>query len=153
MPCSPHASIPFIGDEHLNVGLFVRAILEQSDKTIGRFVLGSAETLSCREWADQFTEALRRTGKYPDTETVFIESSLADFGQLWGNGGLEIGGMMEYYKAYGIDGWKGHIGSEPVLTAADLGIEKDLNSVADLLARLDTNWHLPYDMEDFSTVV
>lgn len=153
MPCSALSPIAFIGDEHLNVGLFVKAILNQPEKTIGRFVLGSAETLSCRDWAASFTEALRRTGKHPDAECVYVESSLTDFVKLWGAGGLELGLMMGYYGAHGMEGWQGHPGSEPVLTAKDLGIEKDLNSVADLLARLDTNWYLPYDLDDVTTLV
>jgi hypothetical protein len=133
--------MPFIADEETNVGLFVQAILNQPEKTIGRFVLGSAEILSCRDWATSFSTALQQTGKYPNVEAVFVDCGINEFNQLWGSLGVELGQMMEYYRAYGMEGWKGHIGSDPILTAADLGIEKKLKSTVDRLVRIDTNWY------------
>lgn len=133
--------MPFIADEEVNIGLFVQAILSQPDKTLGRFVLGSAETLSCSDWAASFSAALAQTRKYPDVDTAFIDCNVTEFDHLWGSHGADLGQMMEYYRAYGLEGWKGHIGSEPILTAADLGIEKQVKSTADRLARIDTNWY------------
>jgi hypothetical protein len=135
IPCSAQTSMPFIADEALNIGLFAQAIFSQPEKTIGRFVLGSAETLTWQDYADAFTEALKKSGQHPKPQTTFVDCAQADFEKVWGVGGWEIAQMTEYYRKYGSASW-----GENVLTAADLGIEAKLGTTVDRIARIDTKW-------------
>ncbi|KAJ9144570.1 hypothetical protein NKR23_g5820 [Pleurostoma richardsiae] len=134
-PCSADVAIPFIGDETVNVGLIVKAILSQPEKTFGRYVLGASEIMSCQDWAESFAKALRRQGH--NSDAVFLECSLELFERIWGHVGTEIGVMFTYFRDIGYTGYEAEAGGSPILTPKDLGIEASLHSTEDRLATLD----------------
>ncbi|KAF2649643.1 NAD(P)-binding protein [Lophiostoma macrostomum CBS 122681] len=131
VPFPPEGELHFIGDETINPGLFTRSIIEQPEKTIGRVVLGSAELISCQRWIEILTEVFKERGQ--DFEAGYLECTYSSFVTFWGPSGKEIGDMLQYWaKMDPADSWQDYRGF-PVLTAADLGVEKELRSTKDRL--------------------
>lgn len=135
LPCSPDAPIPFVGDETINIGIMVKAILAQPEKTLGRYVLGNAEVLSCKDWMRIFTGVLQ--GKGLELEVGYIECTLASFEAFWGHAGTEIGLMFKYFEDMGLEGYKNVGDGDPILTMNDLGIQGELRSTQQRLADMD----------------
>src|SRR6186713_3228030 len=50
LPCLPDVPFSIAGDENENVGILVRAIFEQPDKSIGTWITCEPEQISCRQW-------------------------------------------------------------------------------------------------------
>ncbi|KPM39380.1 hypothetical protein AK830_g7211 [Neonectria ditissima] len=135
LPISPDVAIPFAGDETFNVGLFAKAIFSQPEKTIGRYVTGTAEFLSPRDWAKSVEKALTRRGK--ESRVVFVESALSEFEELWGALGTEIGVMFRYFNDYGKSSYDVGTDGRQVVTAQDLGIADLLRSSEEAAAQVE----------------
>ena len=135
LPCSPDGPVPFIGDETVNIGVIVKAIFAQPGKSLGRYVLGGPEIISCQEWTDSLTRALKRQGK--DADVAFVECSMSAFERIWGPFGTEIGLMMTYFRDFGRQSFEADTGTQPALTAKDLGVEAEMRTSEDRLSAMD----------------
>ncbi|KAF4973794.1 hypothetical protein FSARC_20 [Fusarium sarcochroum] len=136
LPCSADVRFPFAGDENVNVGLVVKAIIANPKFTLRRYVLGGSETMTCEDWAAALTRALRRQGKF--VGAVYAQCTLAEYEQVWGQIGTEVGLMFAYFDHLGPRSFEMETGSEPLLYPKDLGIEEELKSTEDRLATI--NW-------------
>lgn len=135
MPCSSDAVLPFIGDERANVGAFAKAIFAQPDKTAGRYVDGSSEHISCRQWAAAMQSVLQKSGS--DRRVVHVDCSLANYEEIWGPFGTEVGTIFKYFDEYGLKCYERDADGRRVLTADDLGIAHELKSTEDRLATVE----------------
>ena len=134
-PCSPTVKMPFTGDESLNTGLIVRAIFSQPDKTLGRYVSGHSEMLSCQEWAATLTKALEHQGK-KGVEVIFMECTLEAWGTLWGPVGMVLGTMFRYFDEFGPASYEKGTGGAPLVTPKDLGVDGKLRSTEERLSMM-----------------
>lgn len=135
LPCSPTSRFPFTGDESRNTGTIVSAILSQPEKTLGNFVLGVSEYMSCSEWANALSKALSQQGA--DVEVSFLETTLESYNRLRGHHAAEIGCMMDFFSNFKEDSYtKGTAGS--ILTPGDLGVQKSMIYAESMLK--DMNW-------------
>jgi hypothetical protein len=140
LPFPPDGDIHFIGDETVNPGLFVRSIIDQPEKTLGRVVLGYAEVLSCQKWIQILAEVLKERG----LDAGYMECTPSSFTTFWGPIGKEIVDMFQFWeRTSATDSWKDYR-ELPVLTAVDLGIRRELLSTKDRL--------LGMSQEDFDLV-
>ncbi len=94
LPCSADAPFAVAGDEKTNVGLVVRAIFEQPERTLGTWVSCEAERLSCRQWVEALDSAAQEQGLHGSVE--FEVCSVQDFENKWGVVGTECGLMFQY---------------------------------------------------------
>ena len=116
-----------MGDERKNIGLVTRAILEQPDKTLGKWVIGQAFSSSCREWAVALNNVFKED-KLTDKEVAYVETTLEGYEAIWGVVGTEIGGMMKYLEE--VDDAFSNPGGDTVLFPKDLGVkQEDLGSL------------------------
>ncbi|OKL58095.1 hypothetical protein UA08_06718 [Talaromyces atroroseus] len=126
LPCSPNALIPFVGDESVNVGLIVQAILSQPEKTLGKSVLGASEYLSCTDWALALSKALK-------DNVTFAETTLESYEAVWGIAGTEVGLMFRYFNEVQRDA----ISVPAIITPAELGVQESLRSTEQRLQGMD----------------
>ncbi|KAM0473424.1 hypothetical protein ACHAPX_008171 [Trichoderma viride] len=134
LPCLPTSRFPFTGDESRNTGTVVRAILSQPEKTLGNYVLGVSEYMSCSDWAHTFSKALSQQGK--NVEVSFLETTLESYSRLQGHHAAEIGSMMEFFSDLKEESYtKGTAGS--VLTPEDLGVQASMVSAEAMLEGMD----------------
>ncbi|CAI6088231.1 unnamed protein product [Clonostachys chloroleuca] len=134
-PMGPDVKFAFIGDEVINTGIYVKAILEQPEKTIGRVIVGVADYLSCNEWAAIFQKVQDKLGS--GSKVLCKECSLAEYEEKWGAIGTEVGLMMAYFNEFGEKSFSTSTWGWPVATAGDLGIEHDLRSTEETLLGLE----------------
>lgn len=111
----------------------MKAIFEQPEKTVGRWVIGAQEHLSAQDWAKALERALKYRGG--SSRVSFLEASLNDYEALWGAMGLEIGLMFRYFEGSAQAKW----GEQPDnhLTAHDLGIQAQLRDSETIASELD----------------
>lgn len=134
LPCVPTSRFPFTGDESRNTGTVVRAILSQPEKTLGNYVLGVSEYMSCSDWAHAFSKALSQQGE--NVEVSFLETTLESYSRLQGHHAAEIGSMMEFFSDLKEESYtKGTAGS--VLTPEDLGVQASMVSAEAMLEGMD----------------
>ncbi|VUC23037.1 unnamed protein product [Clonostachys rosea] len=138
-PIRPDVKFGFIGDEVINTGIYVRAILEQPEKTIGRVLEGVADTLSCTEWAAIFQKVQDKLGS--GSKVSFKECSLKEYEEKWGEMGTEVGRMMTYFNEFGERSFTISTWGWPIVTAKDLGIKHDLRSTEETLLGLEWPTH------------
>ncbi|KAI9865622.1 MAG: hypothetical protein M1813_002080 [Trichoglossum hirsutum] len=121
------ASVPIfsIGDAKTNVGVFVRAILNQP-KTFQKFVLAYVESLTIGGLLENWSAA---TGK----PSVYVQTSLEEFDQVWPMWGQEMGIMMKFWEEAKEKSWSG----EEILTADDLGVKDGLVGSKEAFSRID----------------
>jgi len=106
--------IPSIGDAPANIGLFIRAILEQPRKTLpGKFVLAHVEVLTAGE-------ILQAWGRAQGKMVQYLQVGDEAYNSLWPLWGEEMGLNMKYFefakeKSFSTEG--------ELLTKDDLGIE------------------------------
>lgn len=112
----PDTPIKTIGDTIVNVGIFVKAILAQPEKTLGgRFVLASVADTTAGELLQTWAKAQGKAAQYVQTDEK-------TFNALWPMWAEEIGGMMQFWAWAGEKSWSG----EDVLTKEDLGVHDGL---------------------------
>lgn len=127
-PCSPETPITTIGDHKANAGIFVGAIFANPGLTLGgKYVLGSIETLTMKEFLKRWSAV---TGK----EAVYVQTSLAEYEALWPKWGTEVGLNLMLYELCGHQSWS----SKGWLDADALGIDKnDLTGLEQSLKSID----------------
>jgi hypothetical protein len=112
---APDTPISTIGDVSVNVGLFVKAVVEQPDKTAGgAIVLASTEGY-------QAGGMLQMWAKAKGTKAQFVQVGGETFRELWPLWAEEMGVMMEFWDEYREKSWTEPSGGK-VLTKEDLGI-------------------------------
>lgn len=105
-----------IGDAKRNIGVFIRAIIEQPHKTLpGKYVLAHTENITSGEMLQLWAEA---QGK----EAEYIQLEPSDFNKIWPGWAEEIGIMMQFFR------WAktARLQNEGLITREDLGISSEL---------------------------
>lgn len=116
--------ISTIGDVSVNLAPFVRAIVEQGDKTRGGAVVKAAVE---ERGAD---ELLQLWAEKKGKKARFVRVARDDFHGLWPLWAEEMGVMMEFWDEVKGGSWDREDGGK-VLKAEDLGITGELKSVAE----------------------
>lgn len=123
-PTPPDTPIKSIGDTTVNVGIFVKAILAQPDKTLGgRFVLASVEDTTAGNYLQTWAKAQGKAAQYVQTDEK-------TFNAIWPMWAEEMGGMMQFWDWAREKSWSG----EDVLTKEDLNISEGLVGLEQALA-------------------
>lgn len=116
--------ISTIGDVGVNLAPFVRAIVEQGDKTRGGAVVKAAVE---ERGAD---ELLQLWAEKKGKKARFVRVARDDFHGLWPLWAEEMGVMMEFWDEVKGGSWDREDGGK-VWKAEDLGITGELKSVAE----------------------
>jgi hypothetical protein len=134
LPCASESRFPFVGDERHNTGTIVKAIFTQPEKTLGKFVLGVSEYISCSDWAHALSIALRQRGT--NATVSFVETTLEGYNNLRGHHAAEIGYMLNFFSELKEQSYtKGTVGQ--ILTPGDLGVQESMISAEDMLKHMD----------------
>jgi hypothetical protein len=113
----PTVSIKTIGDARANVGVFVRAIIEQPEKTRGgKTVLAYAEETTMGEMLQTWAKSQGKVAQY-------VQVDEATFHAIWPMWAEEMGVMMQFWDWAGEKSWSGE---EVILTKEDLNIKEGL---------------------------
>jgi hypothetical protein len=113
------ADVPImsIGDARTNVGMFVRAIIEQPEKSIGgKFVLAYAEETTMGEMLQTWAKSQGKAAQY-------VQVDEATFHALWPMWAEEMGVMMQFWDWAREKSWSGE---DVILTKDDLNIKNGL---------------------------
>ncbi|EAQ84475.1 hypothetical protein CHGG_08489 [Chaetomium globosum CBS 148.51] len=112
---APETPITTIGDVSANVGAFVKAAVEQGDKTRGgAVVLAATET-------HQAGEMLQLWARARGTKAQLVRVSGEAFREIWPLWAEEMGVMMEFWDEYRERSWTRADGGK-VLGKEDLGV-------------------------------
>ena len=123
----PNVPVLSIGDARKNVGVFVKAILSQPEKTLnGKFVLAYAEETTAGAM-------LQTWGKAQDKQTQYVQVNDETFNAIWPMWAEEIGVMMQFWEEVGDKSWSGE---KEILTKKDLGIKEPLQDLEQSFAAL-----------------
>jgi len=124
------ASTPIrsIGDPKVNIGLFVKAILAQPEKTLGgKYVLAHVEDTNAGEMLQTWARVNNKKAEYVQIDTN-------TFHNIWPMWAEEMGTMMRLWDWAGLEkSWSG----EDYLTKDDLNVREGLISVADALTGME----------------
>ncbi|KAK5120686.1 hypothetical protein LTR85_006044 [Meristemomyces frigidus] len=123
------ASVPWelAGDASVNVGLFVKAILDQPQKTLpGKFVLAASETMTAGEVVEAWAAAQGKKG-------LLLQVTKETYYKLWSVGAETMDLSHSYIELTRERSFAGE--DEAVLTKEDLGVE-GLVSTAALFAKM-----------------
>ena len=127
LPTSPSVPVMTIGDAQKNVGVFVRAILSNPDKTLhGKFVLAYVEETTAGAM-------LQTWGKAQDKQVQYLQVDEKTFNNIWPMWAEEMGVMMQFWEDFGNKSWAGE---EGILTKEDLGIKEPLQDMEQSFAAL-----------------
>lgn len=130
-PAARTTPIKTIGSAQGNIGVFALAILTQREKTLpGRFVVAHVEDTTTGQMLEDWSAV---TGK----RSVYVETTLDDFSNVWPVWALEFGLMMKMWEELQDQSWTG----EPdILTKDDLGITgENLVGFKGAVAEMDWN--------------
>ncbi|KAK3688908.1 hypothetical protein B0T22DRAFT_490490 [Podospora appendiculata] len=117
---APGTLIRTVGDVGANVGPFVKAVVEQPDKTTrGAAVLAALPETYTAE------ELLQTWARARGVKAQLVQISRAAFGELWPLWADEMGVMMEFWEEFGERSWSvaGGGEGEGVLDAEALGLQ------------------------------
>lgn len=118
---SPSTRLPLLGDEKVNPGLFVRAILERPDLTLpAKAVAGVDEQLS-------FTEVARAYGAARGIKVQCVQVSKDDYTEIWPAWGELMDLSHAYVEFMDAKGFSSV--DEEVLSKEDLGLEGLIGTV------------------------
>ena len=134
LPCRPDVPFSIAGDESENVGIMVRAIFEQPDKSIGTWVSCESERISCRQWVACLGAAAKSQGV--QKSVTFEECTIQSLEESWGILGNEIGQMMAYISETEGRAFENTSGL-PEINASHLGVQTELVSVNVFYENLD----------------
>lgn len=112
-PTPASVQFPLIGDATINIGLFVRAIIEQPNKTLGgKFVNGITDIMTAGE-------LLATWASVRGVEAEYVQIDKATYYSLWPQWGKAMNEMHEYLE------WAkdcSFSNEDVILSAEDLGI-------------------------------
>lgn len=114
LPVPRSTVIPSAGDTSINVGVFVKAILEQPGKTLGKYAAVVADTPTHEEVMGFWATA---TGK----QAAFMHVDAGDWCKAFGEAGEELYLNLKCFQ----DDPRWAFDNNP-LVGKDLGIEKEL---------------------------
>lgn len=126
---STPASTPItsIGDARVNVGLFVKAILTQPEKTLpGKFVMAHVEETTAGDMLQTWAKAQGKTAQY-------VQINQKTFFDIWPMWAEEIDLMMQLWDVEREKSWGGETG---ILTKEDLNITEKLVGVEEAFTTL-----------------
>ncbi len=127
LPTPPSVPVKTIGDARKNVGVFVKAILSNPDKTLpGKFVLAYVEETTAGAM-------LQTWGKAQDKQIQYVQVDEKTFNAIWPKWAEELGIMMQFWEDAGDMSWTGE---EGILTKEDLGIKEPLQGLEQSFAVL-----------------
>jgi len=113
------ADVPIkaIGDAETNIGLFVKAILAEPNKTLpGKFVLAHVEETTAGDMLQTWAKAQGKTAQY-------VQVDEKTFHAMWPMWAEEAGLMMQFWDWAREKSWSGE---EGILTKDDLNVEGNL---------------------------
>ena len=131
-PSRADAKMYVAGDLHVTPGIWVRAILAQPEKTRGgRYCAVAPEILS---WAD----CLRMWSEVIGKKAVYVACSLAEYEELWGVRGREIGLQWTWGEDVEECQWQdlGTLAAGEFVNMEDLSIEAEGIGMRSALQRL-----------------
>ena len=114
---------PSAGDTSVNVGVFVKAILAQPEKTLGKYATLVADTPTQADIVDLWSAA---TGK----RAAYLQVNAEDWGKAFGEVGDELYANLKCF--YDNPRWAF---DNNALTGKDLGIEKELVGTKECLEK------------------
>lgn len=124
MPVSRGTVLPSAGDVGINVGVFTKAILEQPEKTLGKYAAVVADTPTHDEVLKYWMAATGKTA-------VFLQVDSNDWCKAFGEAAEELYLNLKAFEEN--DRWA--FDNDP-LSGKDLGIEKDLVGTKACLEKL-----------------
>lgn len=130
LPVGEDAAQECVGDANTNVGVFVKAIIENEDKVKnGKYVLGSVELTTAGKMLSDW-------GKATGRETRFEKVTMDEYVGRYGKFAELMGAKLAFWEEYGKRGWSVGV-DEVVLTKEDLGIkDEELVSVSEAFERM-----------------
>ncbi|KAK3312573.1 hypothetical protein B0H66DRAFT_401159 [Apodospora peruviana] len=112
--------ITTIGDVSVNISPFVKAVVEQPEKTKnGNVVLASLEDHGAEEMLQIWAGA-------KGTKAQFVRVSGEAFREIWPLWGEEMGVMMEFWDEYKEKSWAVTVPGQKLVTAEGLGITRNM---------------------------
>lgn len=121
-------SMKSIGDAGVNVGLFVKAIVAQPEKTRGKFVLAHVEDLTTGEFLASWSKGQGKQARYIQVE----KQTYYDLWPVWAE---EMDKMQMFWEAAKDKSWTEEV---DVLTKDDLNVE-GLVTTVEAFAKM-TDW-------------
>lgn len=115
-----------IGDAKTNIGIFIKAIIEQPHKTLpGKHVLAHTENITSGEMLQQWAEAQGKEAEYIELEPSVVN-------KIWPGWAEEIGIMMQFFV------WAKTARSQNqgLITREDLGITSGLIGTKEAFATM-----------------
>ncbi|KAL4904167.1 hypothetical protein BDW74DRAFT_185802 [Aspergillus multicolor] len=112
----PGTTMPLAGDEGVNVGLFVKAILEKPQLTL------PGKIVSCVVEGRAFGDVVETFGRVKGVKARALRIAREDYRALWPLFGGVLDTSMLYFETVGSKAFSAAEG-EVVLGAADLGVE------------------------------
>jgi uncharacterized protein YbjT (DUF2867 family) len=130
LPTYADALVPTAGDLSVTPGIWVRQILANASKTLGKYAMVAPEVLTFGEILKIWTEV---SGK----ECLLIEISKESFGELWGVSGAEFAAQLHFGEV--VSDWTAHLGDDFVskeqlgITDQNIGVKAALEAMKDSL--------------------
>jgi hypothetical protein len=119
--------IKSVGDAKVNIGLFVRAILAQPEKTLGgKFVLAHYDDTTAEGLLQSWAKATGNVAQY-------IQVDEKTFHAIWPMWAEEMGVMMQFWDWAREKAWSGE---EGILTKSDLNVREGLVGIEAAFAGL-----------------
>ncbi|KAJ3455129.1 hypothetical protein MRS44_013729 [Fusarium solani] len=113
LPAPSSTPMKLIGDATTNVGLFVRAILDQPEKSLpAKFVLGATDRMTTGELLSLWAEV-------NGVETEYVMADKKTYYKLWPGWAETMDAVFVYW---GLVQEKDYSGEDGILTAEDLGV-------------------------------
>jgi len=100
--------VKVVGDAEVNIGIFVKAIIDQPNKTLGKFVLAHVEDTTTGDMLQTWAKAQGKTAQY-------IQVDEKTFHAIWPMWAEEAGVMMQFWDWAREKSWDG----EEVIVARD----------------------------------
>jgi hypothetical protein len=123
----PDVPLITIGDAEANIGLFVKAIIAEPEKTLpGKFVLAHVEETTVGDMLQTWAKAQGKTAQY-------VQVDEKTFHAIWPMWAEETGIMMQFWDWAREKSWSGE---EGILTKNDLNVEGRLVGLEEALASL-----------------
>ncbi|ROV93615.1 hypothetical protein VMCG_08041 [Cytospora schulzeri] len=110
----PDTPVLVIGDIRANAGKFVEAIIEQREKTVGKFVLAEVESTTSGKYLQAWADV-------KGVKSVYVKTDVNTYNALWPGWSEEMGVMMQAWEYLKEKSWTSAHGEE-ILTKEDLGI-------------------------------
>jgi hypothetical protein len=111
---SPDVPLKTIGDAEANIGVFVKAIIAQPNKTLGKIVLAHVEDTTVGDMLQTWAMAQGKTAQY-------VQVDEKTFHAIWPMWAEEAGVMMQFWEWAREKSWSAE---EEVLTKEDLNVDE-----------------------------